>query len=615
MSSVSPATGILQPGCADPHPGHVACLAEFKPLTGASGTGGPSRSAAPQTSNLSRPPASTATGPFYAADLQSLYALPTFTGTPTIAIIDVGHDPSALADLTYYRSQTGIAALTPGQFSELNQQGETGPLPAESPGWDMEIAMDLDVVSAVCSTCHVMLVDAESSAVPDILTATSSAVARGAQYVALSLGTPEFAEQTSLDRYLSAPDVTYVAASGDNGFGSTSSPQLVWPASSANVVAAGGVSATRSTTLMGQTTWSLSAWSGAGSGCSAYEPSLPAQSNGQPDEVAACHGSRGVADLSALADPDTGVAVYYHQQWVSGGGTSAAAPALAAMYAMAGNHTDERAPYASASAGGGASSGIRDVTSGASTGCPGAMRSCSSQAGWDGPTGLGVPQGLEALVTTTAPHGPTTIGLSRPGDLHVRPMEVIDVPIGFATNAPYDATIALNLPSGLTATSTGPGTQAVSGFLTKPGVYVVTATPHLARPDAAYLPGPGSSFTITVGAPANGRPGKRPGKRPGRNRFVGSGRATIHGTVRGSVRKGRRVRAELPALRGLTARGKPTRPSIVVVWLLDGSPVARGRSVVIAGAWSGQRLSFIATVTAVGFQDYTVSSAAVRVTD
>ena len=133
------------------------------------------------------------------------------------------------------------------------------------------------------------------------------------------------------------------------------------------------------------------AWSGAGSGCSAYvsKPSW---------QIDPGCSRRTVADVSAVADPSTGVAVYdsyaYQGQkgWFVVGGTSASAPIVASVYALAGNVsslTYASGPYANTSS-------LNDVTSGSNGSCAGTYL-CTAVAGYDGPTGLGTPIGTGAF--------------------------------------------------------------------------------------------------------------------------------------------------------------------------------------------------------------------------
>jgi hypothetical protein len=153
------------------------------------------------------------------------------------------------------------------------------------------------------------------------------------------------------------------------------------------VTAVGGTSLTRDGSARG---WGETAWSGAGSGCSAYEPKPTWQTS-----ATGC-AKRAVADVSAVADPKTGVAVYNTYQdtgWSVYGGTSAAAPVVAAIYALAGTPgaQDDPVTYPWAHP-----TTLNDVTSGSNGACtPNVL--CHAGPGWDGPTGLGTPNGTASF--------------------------------------------------------------------------------------------------------------------------------------------------------------------------------------------------------------------------
>jgi subtilase family serine protease len=152
----------------------------------------------------------------------------------------------------------------------------------------------------------------------------------------------------------------------------------------------GGTSLNRATGGRG---WSESAWSGAGSGCSAYNPKPSWQT------AATGCGKRAVADVSAVADPNTGVAVYDSTRyqgwsgWMVFGGTSASAPIIAGVYALAQGSTSATDPASRPWANPGA---LNDVTTGSNGSCPTAVW-CHAGTGWDGPTGLGTPNGTAAF--------------------------------------------------------------------------------------------------------------------------------------------------------------------------------------------------------------------------
>jgi subtilase family serine protease len=303
----------------------------------------------------------------------------------TIAIVDAYDNPNAYADLTTYRSQFGLSPCTTGSgcFRKINQRGGSTP-PGGDVGWGQEIALDLDMASAVCPSCRILLVEADSNSLANLGTAVNRAATEGATAISNSYGAGEFPGETSYESYYNHPGVAVTVSSGDSGYG------VEFPAASRYVVAVGGTSLTTSATSRG---WSESTWSGAGSGCSSQvsKPSWQTDSG--------C-GRRTVADVSAVADPNTGVAVYDSygssggNNWYVFGGTSVAAPIIAGVYGLAGNASaidyPARYPYASPSS-------LFDVTSGSNGNCTKRRRApsylCTAGSGYDGPTGLGTPNG------------------------------------------------------------------------------------------------------------------------------------------------------------------------------------------------------------------------------
>jgi subtilase family serine protease len=320
------------------------------------------------------------------ADLRSAYAFPANGGAgSTVALIDAYDDPNAAADLAVYRSTFGLPACTVanGCFRKVSQTGSATALPAPDAGWAEEESLDVDMVSAVAPNAHVLLVEANSASMADLGAAENEAVALGARFLSNSWGAAESSQDTAYDaEYFDHPGVVITASAGDAGYG------VEYPASSPYVIAAGGTSLTRSSTS--KRGWLETAWSGSGSGCSAFEP----KPSWQKDTGCA---RRTVVDVAAVADPATGVAVYDtyggDTGWEVFGGTSAAAPILAALFADAGTppagSSPASFPYAHPS-------GLNDITSGSDGTCGGGYL-CTAGTGYDGPTGLGSPNGLTAF--------------------------------------------------------------------------------------------------------------------------------------------------------------------------------------------------------------------------
>jgi subtilase family serine protease len=330
------------------------------------------------------------------ADLENAYQLPSASGTPTVAIVDAYDDPTAEADLAVYRSEWGLPACTSSGanpcFRKLNQTGGTT-MPAANAGWAEEIALDLDMVSSACPACRILLVEANSNTFNDLMKAVDTAAASGAVAVSNSYGANEFSGETTFDSHFNHAGVAITVSSGDSGYG----PE--YPAASRWVTATGGTSLSQ---VSGGRGWSETAWSGAGSGCSAYETKPTWQAGKVPTTCA----RRTIADVSSVSNPNTGVAVYHTYAgdpgWMVFGGTSAAAPFIAGVYALQ--------PFASGTYGasvpyslGDYSSTLFDVTSGSNGHCTtgkrnsGAAYLCTAGPGYDGPTGLGTPKGAGAF--------------------------------------------------------------------------------------------------------------------------------------------------------------------------------------------------------------------------
>jgi subtilase family serine protease len=397
-------------------------------------------------------------------DLQSAYALPASAGSgATVAIVDAYDDPKAEADLGTYRSQYGLPACTTanGCFKKVNQTGGTT-YPTADSGWAGEISLDLDMVSAVCPQCHILLVEASSANMSDLGTAVNRAVTMGAKYVSNSYGGSEDSSDTSSDSsYFNHPGVAITVSSGDSGYGTE------YPAASRYVTAVGGTSLSRASNTRG---WTESVWGtsgggdGAGSGCSAYD----AKPTWQTDTGCS---KRTVADVSAVADPATGLAVYDSYQtsgWQVYGGTSASSPIIASVYALAGTpgsgDTPASYPYAHTGS-------LNDVTSGANGSCSSSYL-CTAKSGYDGPTGLGTPNGTAAFKAGTS--SGNTVTVTNPGNKST----VVNTSTSLQIQASDSAGLALTysasgLPAGL-AISASSG--LISGTPTATGTSTVTVT-------------------------------------------------------------------------------------------------------------------------------------------
>lgn len=375
----------------------------------------------------------------------------------TIALVDAYDDPDIEADLGVYDSEFGLPACTEANscFAKLNQRGESGHPPVakteaekeEAEGWALEISTDVEAAHAVCQNCRVVLVEANSSAYADLLTAESTAAeAVHADEISNSWGGSEAELTASEIAVFEHPGVAITASAGDDGY-------LNWdeweteplqfdepdfPASSSNVIAVGGTRLT----LSGGSWQSERVWNddqggsregAAGGGCSLRFSAPSWQRTVSDWPAVGCEDRRAVADVAADADPVSGVAVYdsvpypYEEsgrkktavlKWIPIGGTSLASPIVAAMFALAGGAHGVANPASTLYSHLGTNL-LHDVVSGGNgecdatyTTCVGSMRPlspfdcgegvliCNAAPGYDGPTGVGTPAGVGAFTLT-----------------------------------------------------------------------------------------------------------------------------------------------------------------------------------------------------------------------
>jgi hypothetical protein len=410
--------------------------------------------------------------------LQAAYGLTgaTAPGT-TVAVVDAYRAPDVARQLDAYCSAFNLGCSS-AQLRVMNQHGSeiwpqaAGSAPPRQPadafdrsgsGWAQETAMDVQMVAAVCPSCNILLVSADSDDRGgsrahglDLETAVRIA-ARNANYVSMSWGTDETRAIDAYDKtVLGQPNVIYTAAAGD-----WAGDLPIWPAVSPRAVAVGG---TRLTSTGGS--WSESVWSEGGSSCALYERQ-PAWQRAFGAIGTAC-AKRAAADVAVVGDPATGVAVCLAVsfgtcvQWARVGGTSVGAPLVAAMYALAGNHTQRYAPYAHAA-------DMRDVTRGSNalprTAC-GLI--CTARAGWDGPTGVGSPRNLNAFRPGVVLRNPGPVTAWKGGAVN---WDLSRSGVGWGAAAGYVQAPGSTLPAGTsfnatTGHVTGRPTAIGSGYLT-----------------------------------------------------------------------------------------------------------------------------------------------------
>jgi subtilase family serine protease len=316
-------------------------------------------------------------------DLQDAYKLPSSTngGGMTVGIVDAFDNPNVEADLQVYRSNFGLPKCNTnnGCFKKVDQRGGTD-YPPGNVGWGEEMALDVDMVSAICPLCHIVLVEADDNHMKALGHAENQAVAQGADAISNSWGGHEQGGFENLwnTKYFDHDGIAITASSGDSGYGAS------FPAASKFVTAVGGTALTRDPGS--NRGWKETAWSGAGSGCSGWVHKPSWQKDPDCDK-------RTIADISAVASPSTGVAVYDTYGaggWLVFGGTSVSSPIIASVYMLAGDkvHYGSRVYMNTGK--------VFDVTTGSNGSCGGSYL-CTGTSGYDGPTGNGTPNGTTSF--------------------------------------------------------------------------------------------------------------------------------------------------------------------------------------------------------------------------
>jgi subtilase family serine protease len=326
-------------------------------------------------------PLSTAMSP---SQIQAAYGLGGSNASGrTVAIVDAYGYPNLERDLSTFRSHYGLPACTTANSClKVESQSGGSSLPRFNLGWAQEQSLDVDAVSAACPTCHILVIEASTSSFANLGAAEITAAGTpGVVAISNSYGGGDYSD-ASYGTYYNHPGIAVTASTGDSGYQGAS-----YPASSSYVTAVGGTTLHMS----GTSRVSESAWSGAGSGCSSYNP-LPIQSTfntGCQDHA--------MADVSAAADPNYGglstvsPSSSKSSSWSQWGGTSESSPIIASVYALAGGGYSNTTPYTQ-----GSSSNLNDITSGSNGSCT-PTQWCKAGANWDGPTGLGTPRGTGAF--------------------------------------------------------------------------------------------------------------------------------------------------------------------------------------------------------------------------
>ncbi len=334
-------------------------------------------------------------------DLATLYAYPApgaqgWLGSGTTIGLVVAYDhPNLASDLAAYRSFFGLPPCTvangclvivgaaAGTSSQTVGTNSITAFPTTvSADWQIEADIDSQAASAVCPNCRLVIAEAASPSLSDLANAVTAAQNAGAHILSYSFGVAESTADLAYEaKFEGGSNALAFAAAGDAGYG------VNFPASATNVAAVGG------TTVRAVVNSAVAetAWSGTSSGCSQIF-AKPAQQHDY-----GCS-KRTMNDVAAVADPNTGIAVYdaavggSNRGWIIAGGTSVAAPIVAAMFALSGdNHLGQGAARFYNH-----TWNFYNVTSGSNGSC-GISYLCTAQNGFNGPTGIGTPNGLSGL--------------------------------------------------------------------------------------------------------------------------------------------------------------------------------------------------------------------------
>lgn len=257
-------------------------------------------------------------GGWGAPDLEKAYSLPSKTGGKGVhvAIVDAYDNPNVTSDLKTYRSTMKLPA---GKFNKYNQNGQKSNYPQGSPGWGVEIDLDVDMVSASCPNCVIDLIEANSNSWSDIETAEAEAVKLKDTIVSNS-----YSGSGATESYYDTKGVAYLASSGDNGY------SLYDPATFQKVIAVGGTFLNKGGKGRG---YSEVVWADSGGGCSSTGESKPSW---QKDKKCSL---RTGSDVGAVAVAAAEYDTYSENGWIEVDGTSISSPLVGGMVALAGNST------------------------------------------------------------------------------------------------------------------------------------------------------------------------------------------------------------------------------------------------------------------------------------
>ena len=376
--------GSLRVACPSARAGDMQCFALYRPQTAVNRA-----IAAGETGEVSHPVGLTP------KEIKQAYRLPVGRLSDQTVAVSIAFNTPHLAEyLAKYRQTFGLPPCTTasGCFRVVNQYGNRSPkkLPVSGvgSGWDIEVTLDVSMISVACPHCKILVVEANNDSARNLARTDDTAATLGAEVISNSYGIRENGNSIESAKSYDHPGHTIVVAAGDLGFTAAE-----FPADLTTVTAVGGTELARARTARG---WREQVWyapmlpAAGGSGCSAYVAKPGWQHD--PDCL-----DRTIADVSAVA---ANIPIYNRANggWLTVGGTSVAAPLVAGIYALAGNATTIPLGYAYSHR-----RFLFDITKGTnSVFYPSKLTCgndypCAAKKGYDAPTGLGTPDGTGAF--------------------------------------------------------------------------------------------------------------------------------------------------------------------------------------------------------------------------
>ncbi|HVX86796.1 MAG TPA: S53 family peptidase [Phycisphaerae bacterium] len=252
----------------------------------------------------------------------------------TIAIVTAFDAPTISNDLDVFDklfSLDGKQSLEAayGAAATVLTKHEMSTSETADASWSQEASLDVEWAHAIAPGAHIVLVEAASDGLSDLLAAADYAREQpGVSVVSMSWGAAEYPTEWVDDNHFLTPTghpgVTFVTSAGDTNGTS-------WPAVSPYVLSVGGTTLlTQGATYLGE-----AAWTDTGGGTSSVE-TAPAFETALTGSV-----QRSAPDVAYDANPSTGFYVYDSTDyqgsvgWQTFGGTSAGAPQWAALVAIA----------------------------------------------------------------------------------------------------------------------------------------------------------------------------------------------------------------------------------------------------------------------------------------